>query len=51
MDLTNGTHMSVAKLNLRKILFFHTTSDEYDCYIKIIALDEICNFIVLSSLI
>ena len=48
VDLTDRTHMSAAKLNLRKLYLFHTTLDEYDFYMKIVALNEIYNFLVLT---
>ena len=48
VDLTDGTHMSAAKLNLRKSHLFHTTSHEYDFYIKTVALNELYNFLVLT---
>jgi hypothetical protein len=38
----------VARHNLRKIVFFHTISDKDDLYKKIVSLNEIYNFIVLS---
>jgi hypothetical protein len=36
---------------LRKLVVFHIISDEDDIYIKVIALDDIYNFIVLSFFI
>ena len=42
--------MSVAKLYLKKSIFY-TTSDEDDSYMKLVALDEIYNFLVLSFVI
>jgi hypothetical protein len=33
-------------LILENSYFVHTISDEYDFHMKIIALDEICNFLV-----
>jgi hypothetical protein len=38
-------HMSASKLHLRKINIFHTISDEVDFYIKIVALDEMYNYV------
>ena len=36
---------------LEKLYLFHTISDEDDFYMKIIALDEIYNFLVLGFII
>jgi hypothetical protein len=49
--LPRGSQPSADSLtwrNLEKIYFFHTILDEDDHYIKIVALDEIYNFLVLS---
>jgi hypothetical protein len=43
--------MPAVRHHLRKIVFFHTTSDEDDFYMKIISLDEIYNFLVLNVFI
>jgi hypothetical protein len=43
-DMTDA-HMSASKLYLRKINIFHTISDEVDFYIKIVALDEMYNYV------
>jgi len=38
----------VTRLNISKIIIFDTTSDEDEFYMKILDLDEIYNFVVLS---
>ena len=48
MDLTNETYISTTKLHHRTIVSFHTTSNEDDLYIKIVAFDKIYKFLVLS---
>jgi hypothetical protein len=45
-----GSVATISRI-FQKLYLFHTISDEDDFYIKIIAVDEIYDFLVLSFLI
>ena len=47
----HATRAGVTRPDLRKIIFFHSNSDEDNYYMKIVVLNEIYNFVVLSFFI